>query len=80
MKFNQIVVLNSLPESNPKPEVENPKPEMMGYEKPDPIPECLNPTRPETREKSTRLCPTECEFERSGMNFLTWLIQFIDTN
>ena len=36
LKFNQIVVLNSLPESNPKPEVENPKPEVMGYEKPDP--------------------------------------------
>ena len=29
LKFNQIVILNVLPESNPKPE-------MMGYEKPDP--------------------------------------------
>ena len=28
--------MNVLPESNPKPEVQNPKPEMMGYEKPDP--------------------------------------------
>jgi len=27
LKFNQIIVLNSLPESNPKPEDQNPKPE-----------------------------------------------------
>ena len=47
LKFNQIVILNVLPESNPKPEVQNPKWWVM-----------KNPTRPETREKSTRLCPT----------------------
>ena len=35
LKFNQTVVLNSLPESNPKPEGQNPKPETIVYEKPD---------------------------------------------
>ena len=53
LKFNQIVVLNSLPESNPKPEVENPKPEMMGYEKPDPTRYPNAQTRPDPKpEKS----------------------------
>ena len=60
--------MNVLPESNPKPEIQNPKPEMMGYEKPDPIPECSNPTRPETREKSTRSCPT---FQQTVKSLLT---------
>ena len=40
-----IVHVDVLPESNPKPEVQNRKPEMMGYENPDPIPECSNPTQ-----------------------------------
>ena len=53
LKFNQIVVLKSLPESNPKPEVENPKPEMMDYEKPDPTRYPNAQTRPDPKpEKS----------------------------
>ena len=38
LKFNQIVVLNSIPESNSKPEVQNPKWWVM-----------KNPSRPDTR-------------------------------
>ena len=53
LKFNQIVTLNVLPESNPKPEVQNPKPEMMGYEKPDPTRYPNAQTRPDPKpEKS----------------------------
>ena len=53
LKFSQIVVLNSLPESNPKPEGGNPKPEMMGYEKPDPTRYPNAETRPDPKpEKS----------------------------
>ena len=61
LKFNQIVVLNSLPESNPKPEGQNPKPETRKrklIENPTrPEPEGSNPTRPETRESPTRSSP-----------------------
>ena len=53
LKFNQIVVLNSLPESNPKPEVQNPKPEIIAYEKPDPTRYPKVQTRPDPKpEKS----------------------------
>ena len=45
LKFNQIIILDSLPESNPIPVVQNPKPEMMSDEKPDPTPNPIIPTR-----------------------------------
>ena len=49
LKFIQILVLNSLPETNPKPEVQNPKPEIIVYEKPDSTRNPNVQTRPETR-------------------------------
>ena len=59
LKFNQIVVLNSLPESNPKPEGQNPKPETIVYEKPDstryPNVQTRPDPKPDTKPAGTRL-------------------------
>ena len=54
LKFNQIVVLNSIPESNPKPEVQNPKPEMIVYEKPDPTRYPNVQTRPDPKPEKVK--------------------------
>ena len=57
LKFNQIVVLNSLPESNPKPEGQNPKPETIVYEKPDSTRYPNVQTRPDPKPDKVRPVP-----------------------
>ena len=85
LKFNQIVVLNSLPESNPKPEGQNPKPETIVYEKPDSTRYPNVQTRPDPKPDKVRPVPALLDLEmttldlqmESSMDMLTFLNVFI---
>ena len=75
LKFNQIVVLNSLPESNPKPEGQNPKPETIVYEKPDSTRYPNVQTRPDPKPEKVEPAATLTPNTPLQMNQINFPIQ-----